>query len=159
MNKHDVERRELLRLLAALPVGLTVGCDWNGDEVGVSGDLLGPEDSLKRLILVLGPWSEEERRRAESFADRFIAAPHAGGALLADAAEELRSLAARFGADGMQVAEIRVEELSESESEVLLALVKQLYSLVEVRFLVSGEPAWGECQDDPLMHTRAPVSG
>ena len=46
---------------------------------------------------------------------------------------------------------------SEQERELLLQLARDLYSLVEVRFFVSGIPPWGECLGDRTWHTRAPA--
>jgi len=56
------------------------------------------------------------------------------------------------------VREVDLNGLPPEERELLLTLVKQLYNFVEVRFLVSGEPPWGECPEDRLHHTQAPIS-
>jgi len=153
---HDLERRELLKLLVTLPVGLTVGCQLGGPESADRSTLLSPEESLSRLIQLLGPWPEAERRAAERFAERFLAAPHAVGPYLPGSSELVQSLAGRFPAEVFGIQEIVLEDLSPPERELLLNLVRQIYSLIEVRFHVAGEPAWGLCPEDRLRHTLAP---
>lgn len=152
----DLERRELLRLLVTLPVGLTVGCKLGGPESAAISSVVSPEESLSRLIQVLGPWPEAERRAAERFAERFLAAPHAVAPFLPDSGELLQSLAARFPTEALSVEEIDLEEMPPEKRELLQNLARQLYSLVEVRFHVAGEPPWGECPEDRLRHTLAP---
>jgi diphthamide synthase subunit DPH2 len=55
--------------------------------------------------------------------------------------------------------EIDLQDLPPEERELVIELTKQLYSFIEVRFIVSAEPPWGDCQTDRTRHTRAPVSG
>jgi len=153
-----LERRELLKVLLTLPVGLTVGCDLGGPDSADRSPLLSPEESLTRLIQLLGPWSESERRATERFAERFLASQYAVGNFLPGSSELIRSLAGRFPADAIGFREVDLNGLPPEERELLLTLVKQLYSFVEVRFLVSGEPPWGECPEDRLRHTQAPIS-
>jgi hypothetical protein len=56
----------------------------------------------------------------------------------------------------MAVQEIGLGNIPNEEQEILLNLTKQLYSFVEVRFYVSNEPPWGQCQDSSKWHTRIP---
>jgi len=153
-----LERREVLKVLLTLPVGLTVGCELGGPESADSLPLPSPEDSLTRLIQLLGPWSEAESGATERFAERYLTAQHAVGTLFPGSSELIRSLASRFPADAIGVREVDLNGLPPEERELLLTLVKQLYNFVEVRFLVSGEPPWGECPEDRLHHTQAPIS-
>ena len=88
---HDLQRRELLKLLVALPVGLTVGCKAGGPAAVDPSTFLSPEESLGKLVQLLGPWTEAEGTTAERFAERFLAAPHAVGPYLPDSAELLHS--------------------------------------------------------------------
>ena len=67
-------------------------------------------------------------------------------------------LAARFPAEAFSVHDIDLEDLPPGERELLVNLTQYLYSLVEVRFHVAGEPPWGECPEDRLRHTLAPAS-
>lgn len=156
-HDHDQQRRELLKLFMTLPVGLTVACKAGAPEAVDPSDFLSPEESLGKLIRLLGPWSEGDEQAAGRFTERFLAAPHATGALLPDSAEGLQSLAARFPSEAIGLHEIDLDSLPPEEQELLLNLVKQLYSLVEVRFQIAGEPQWGLCPEDRLLHTRAPV--
>jgi hypothetical protein len=155
-REHDLERRELLRILVTLPVGLAVGCKLGDPESADLSNLSSPEESLRHLIQVLGPWPEAERQAAERFAERFLAAPHAVAPFLPDSGELVQSLAARFPAGVFAVPEIVLEDLPPSERELMLSLTQYLYSLVEVRFHVAGEPAWGLCPEDRLRHTLGP---
>jgi hypothetical protein len=65
------DRREFLALLASLPGVVLIGCGTGGEETGVKA--LSPRDSMKKLILALGPWTEDQKAEAERFADRFLA--------------------------------------------------------------------------------------
>jgi hypothetical protein len=56
----------------------------------------------------------------------------------------------------MALKEVEMGDLSLEERELLLTLVRQIYDLLEVRYYVSGEPPFGECQMDATRHTRAP---
>ncbi len=148
MKNQEHERREFLRLLAALPVVLAVGCE--GKQATLDAD-----ESLRKLIRLLGPW--KDRAAAADFTRRFLGAESAVAPYLPDGGRSLQLLAARFPDDAMAVETADLTGVSEQERNVLLALTGQLYSLVEVRFLVSGEPPWGECgSGDPLRYTRAP---
>jgi hypothetical protein len=155
MKNWHPERRELLRLLASLPVGLAVGSDLE-QEAAAEAALTSAEESLAALIRLLGPWPDSERRVAERFARRFLEAPHAVAPYLPDAAEVGQSLARRFRGEPSALKEVDLRELPDAERELLLRLVKQLYSFIEVRFLVAGDPPYGECQSDRMLHTRAP---
>ncbi len=158
MNRDTfLERREVLRLLLSLPVGMTVGCDLESRESANRTSLPSPEESLTRLIQMLGPWSGEEEKAAERFGERYLAAQHAVGTFLPGSSELIRSLASRFPADAIGFREVDLNGLALEERELLVTLVKQLYSFIEVRFVVSGEPPWGECPEDRLRHTHAPV--
>lgn len=155
-REHDLERRELLKILVNLPLGLAVGCKLGGPESAGSAPAATSVEPLSRLIQVLGPWPETERRAAERFAERFLAAPHLVGPFLPDSGELAQRLAARFPAEAFGVAEIDLEDVPADERELLLNLTRQIYSLVEVRFDIAGEPPWGECPADRRRHTLAP---
>ncbi len=157
MKKHDAERRELLRLVVSAPLGFAVGCESVHLAPTVQLPLLGPEASLEKLILLLGPWSTTNREEGEDFARRFLGASHAGGLYLPGASEAVQSLASRFPNGAMAIREIDLRSLPGEEQALLMQLVRQLYSLIEVRFLASNDPLWGVCQGDRLLHIRAPT--
>ena len=94
--------------------------------------------------------------RAEEFAGRFLAADHMVGLYLPESSTEIRSLASRFSEGAMSVGELDVTVLSAEERELVLKLTQQIYSVVEVRFLVSNEPRWGECLGERTRYTQAP---
>jgi len=152
MMEFDIRRRQLLQFLLLAPVGLSLSCSKGRYEA----DALSPEESLKKLILILGPWSGTERDEAEEFAGRFLASKVASGPYLPDSAELVQSLARRFPYS-ISLSEIKLEELPSEEREILLNLAKQIYSFTEIRFLLSGQPPIGECQEDATMHTRKPA--
>jgi hypothetical protein len=56
----------------------------------------------------------------------------------------------------LAVQDVALKELPPEERKLLMDLVSRLYTLVEVRFDVSHEPPWGECQTDRLRYTRPP---
>lgn len=157
MNEEwDLERRELLRLLLTLPLGAAVACRIESPESAGRSALVSPEESLSKLIQAVGPWSAEQSMEAERFTKRFLAAQHLASPYLAGSSELIQSLASRFPADAIGLGEVDLGTLPFEERELLLAVVKQLYSLVEIRFLVAGEPQWGVCPEDRLRHTRPP---
>ncbi|HEY7745316.1 MAG TPA: hypothetical protein VIA07_03185, partial [Desulfuromonadales bacterium] len=148
-------RRAILRFLLSLPLALFLGCRPKAHPPIAEGPALSPEEALRRLILVLGPWDEGQREQAEDFARRFLAAGNAISPYLPASAATVQSLADRFPAGTLAVGEIDLASLPEEERDLLLQLTRQLYTYVEVRFFVNGEPPWGECQRDNLRYTRA----
>jgi len=149
-------RRAILRFLLTLPLALFFGCRPKVLAPTAEAPTPGPEEALRRLILLVGPWGEGERKQAEDFASRFLASANASTPYLPASAGVLQSLAGRFPAGAMAVDEIDLAVLSAEERDLLLQLARQLYTIVEVRFFVNGEPPWGECQQDHLRYTRAP---
>lgn len=156
MRNCDLARRHFLKLLMSLPMAFTVGAERSSSTAHAAP--LTPEESLKKLVRVLGPWGETDRERAEKFAKRFVAAKHAVDPYLPRSSRVVQSLASRFPSDAMAVKEIHLQSLPPKEQEILTQLVTQLYSLTEMRFLVSNEPPRGQCLSDSTWHTRAPTS-
>jgi len=150
-------RRTVIRFLLTLPLTLFFGCKPRVLTKAAEAPAPGPEEALRRLVLLVGPWGEGQRVQAEDFAGRFLAAGNAVSPYLPTSAAVVQSLAARFPAGAMAVAEVDLAALPEEERELLLQLSRQLYTFVEVRFFVNGEPPWGECQKDHLRYTRAPA--
>ncbi|MHC4694343.1 MAG: hypothetical protein ACYS67_16510, partial [Planctomycetota bacterium] len=107
---------------------------------------LSPEESLKQLILLLGPWPETEKEKADNFINRFLNAEHVVTAYFPGSGRLVQDLARRFPSGAVAAKQIDLGNLSAKERELLIKLTKQLYSFIEIRFHVSGEPPWGECQ-------------
>lgn len=150
MSRQKLGRRQFLRAAiwrpVSLPILLAIGCNPERDKVVVLEPELSPEDSLKQLILLLGPWPETEKEKADHFANRFLNAEHAVTAYLPGSSRLVQDLVRRFPSGAMAVKQIDLGKLSAKERELLIKLTKQLYSFIEIRFYVSGEPPWGECQ-------------
>lgn len=157
MKSGGISRGQFLRFLASLPLFSVIGLDSKLFKYAVSAGPRTPEESLKKLIFLFGPWSEKDRKEAEDFAGRFLSAKHAVAPYLPESNESVQSLAKRFPEDSMAQDEVNLGNLSPKERELLIGLVNQLYSLIEVRFIVSKEPPWGECLGDPTRHTLAPT--
>ena len=157
MKNWEISRGQFLRFLASLPLFSAIGLDSKFFKYAVSAEPRTPEESLKKLIFLFGPWSEKDRKEAEDFADRFLAAKHAVAPYLPGSNEWVQSLANRFPADTVAVNEINLRDLPAKERELLIGLINQLYSFIEVRFIVSKEPPWGECLGDLTRHTLAPT--
>ena len=151
-------RRTVLRFLLALPLTLLFGCKTTVLTSGTEVLMPSPEEALRRLILLVGPWDERQGAQAEDFSRRFLAADHTVSSYLPGSSALVQSLANRFPGDAMAVHEIYLAALPKDERELLLQLSRQIYTYVEVRFFVAGEPPWGECQGDRLGYTRAPKS-
>ncbi len=157
MNKFDAKRRKLLKLVISIPLGFAAGCEPAKHAPTVKQPFLDPEESLEKLILLLGPWSTTDREQGEDFARRFLGASHGGGLYLPGSRELVQSLASRFSNGATAIREINIQNLPGEEQALLMKLVSQLYSLIEVRFLASNDPPWGACQVDSLRYTRAPT--
>lgn len=137
------------RLLAFIPLTGVIGCISN-DKLKLS-----PEESLKRLIYIFGPWTLEDHSIAEDFGKRFLATNYANE-YLPKSVNLIESLHKQISEKTSSVKEIDLGKIPVEEQELLITLTKQLYSFVEVRFYVSNELSWGVCQGDPKWHTRIP---
>lgn len=137
------------KILAFIPFAGVIGCISDTDSK------LSPEDSLKRLIYIFGPWAIDDILIAEDFVRRFLKTDHANQ-YLSKSVQLIQSLSKQVSEETMTVNEIDLGTLPEEEQETLKGLSKQLYSFVEVRFYVSKEPPWGECQGNSNWHTRIP---
>lgn len=151
--KNQYTRRKFLKLgskvVLSLPLISVVGCDLDNTS------LLNPHDSLKKMIFIIGPWSESEKQIADNFVQRFFKAKHTISPYLPQHKKIIQKLANRFSSDTMSIEDINLQELTSTEKELLLTLVKHIYNFVEVRFYVAKEPPWGQCQGKHW-HTRIP---
>jgi len=139
------------KMITLIPLINVMGCFQNQSEK------INPEDSLKKLILVIGPWTREEQSKAEEFANRFVKADPVVSQFLPEFSELMQSLGTHFSNNDFALPEINFEEFSVEERELLLSLSRVLYDFVEVRFYVSEIPPWGQCIGDPNWHTNAPM--
>jgi hypothetical protein len=149
MSHLEWKRREFVRVLLSLPLGYAVGC-------GV-GSGMTAQDALGKLVLALGPWAERERKQAEEFVSRFLAAEHLVGLYIQESHEVIRSLASRFPDGAIAISELDLASLPAEERRFIIPFVEQLYSLVEVRFYIASEPRWGVCVGERTRYTLAPV--
>ena len=149
MSRSEWKRREFVKVLLSLPLGYAVGCTQE------SGTTV--QDSLGKLVIALGPWSDGEREQAEEFVGRFLAAEHLVGLYIPESNGLIRSLANRFPDGTMSVGQLDLATLSAEERAFALQLVEQLYSLIEVRFYIANEPRWGVCLGERTRYTRAPA--
>ncbi len=151
--KQIVTRRRFViqssRLLAFSPFAGTIGC------ISDTVSELSPEDSLKKLIYIIGPWTVGDHLIAEDFAKRFLKTNHADQ-YLSKSAKLIQSLSKQISEEAIAVKEIDLDDIPKEDMEILINLSKQLYSFVEVRFYVSNEPSWGQCQGNAMWHTRIP---
>lgn len=146
-----INRRQFViqtsRVLAFLPLVGIVGCG-----TGTEPD---PDDSLRRLMYILGPWPVEDKVTAENFVDRFLNTDFAQS-YLQESVSLVQSLARQVSKENSAVMEVDLSQLAETHQALLLSLTQQLYSFVEVRFYTINEPPWGQCQGNPKWHMRAP---
>lgn len=157
MNSFDPERRRFLGILVSLPAVISMGCATKGMTPKAQPTLPSPEESLHKLIVATGPWPFGERGKAEDFVRRFLAVEGAAYPYLVSHGKVLQTLAGRFPVGAFALEEIDLKTLSPEERELLLKLVEQLYNYIEVRFFVSHDPPWGECQPDRMRYTRSPA--
>ncbi len=147
MSQCELKRREFIQVLMSLPLGYAVGRAVEHRTVG--------QESLGKLVLALGPWSADDRGRAEEFTARFLAAEHIVGLYLPESSAVIQRLVRRLPDRALAMGELDMEAFTAEERELVVQLVQQLYSLVEVRFLISNEPRWGECLGR-TRYTQAP---
>jgi len=146
-------RRKFIKVLTALPVGIVIGCSPETQDYNAQV-LMSPEDSIKKLIIILGPWPAEEKWKAENFANRFLSAPHNTSPYLPQSSELIQNLARRFPSESASLKEIDLSKLLQEEQQLLIQFVQQLYSYLEIRNIISKEPYFGECQVDNLFYTK-----
>jgi hypothetical protein len=161
MTNRKLGRREFLRLAVSQPVSLPilfiVGCDSPRQKAAVLARELSPQESLKKLILTVGPWPAQEKEKADDFARRFLAAEHTVAPYLGESSKLVQSLAGRFPDDTMAAEEIDLSTLPGGERQLLTSLTMHLYSFVEIRFTICKQPPQGECQSAGLPYTSAPL--
>jgi len=153
MAMENLPRRRFIiqssKLLAFIPFAGVISCSSDADYK------LSAEESLKRLIYIIGPWTLKDQSMAEDFAIRFIATDFAKQ-YLPKSVNLIQSISKQISNETMAVKEIDLGNMPKEEKKSLVTLTKQIYSFVEVRFYVSNEPPWGQCQGNPKWHTRIP---
>ncbi len=135
------------RLLAFIPLSGLISC--------VEESKLSAEESLKRLIYIVGPWTLEDHSIAEDFTNRFLITDFAKE-YLPKSVDLIQSLSKQIPKEPAVVKEIDLNNLPKEGKELLVTLTKKLYSLVEIRFYASNEPTCGACLGNPNWHTRIP---
>ena len=149
----SIKRRRFViqssRILAFIPLANITGC------ISDTGSKLSSEDSLKKLIYIVGPWTVKDQLIAEDFANRFLKSHHVDQ-YLSNSVDLIQSLSKQISEETIAVDEINLDNLQEEQQQLLIDLSKQIYSFVEVRFYVANEPPWGVCQGNPRWHTRIP---
>jgi len=156
MKKISTGRREFLKVLIALPGWFMLAC--NGEErqeSGVQIDSRSSEEAIKKLVILLGSWSASEKKEAEDFANRFIAASNNTNPHLSKSGTLIQSIAGRLSTESGNLNEIDLKKFPEEERQLLIQFVQQLYSYLELRNRICGEPKFGECQTDKIFYTRA----
>lgn len=161
MSNRKLGRREFLWLAISQPVSVPIvfmaGCDSVQQKPAVIAPELSPEESLTKLILIVGPWPADQKEEADDFARRFLAAEHTVAPYLPESSRLVQNLARRFP-DGIMFAEkIDLRKLPTEERQLLTNLTMHLYSFVEIRYMVCKQPPQGECQSAGLPYTSAPL--
>lgn len=149
-KKGGLHRRDFLWTASLMPIALALGCSKDASPAEV-------EAAIRKFILAVGPWGEDQRSVAEDFATRFLRANGVSGAFLAQA-ETAAPLAGRppFRDGPMALDELDLSECSEAERKLLTDLVTQIYGLLEVHFVhLAGIPNVGDCAGRE-QYTRPP---
>ena len=153
MNQHKKLRRDLLKILSSIPVGLTVGCSPDQpdsiDRVSPTAD----DSALGVLVKSIGYWTQEDSAQATAFTARLIASP-SGQYYLDEGASLVTSIIGKLPDAIIDNDRIDLSAFTGPERELLLRFIQQFYSYLEVRNEVAGEPVFGKCQADPLFYTR-----
>lgn len=152
MNQNQKVRRDLLKILGSIPLGLTVSCSPKPPD---SVDAVPPatnNSTVGVLVRSLGHWPDSDAAQAAAFTDRLITSP-GGEHYTGDGASLVTAIARKLG-DAATQRSIELAAFTVDERELLLRFVQQFFSYLEIRNQISGEPVFGECQADPLFYTR-----
>ena len=152
MNQQRRVRRDLLKILGSIPVGLAVGCSPKQPDSFDSGSATADDTAVSVLVKSIGHWTEKDAAQAAAFTDRLIASP-SGQFYLSEGASLVTGIAQKLGATATS-SSIDLAAFSTDEKEVLLRFIQQFYSYLEIRNQLAGEPVFGECQAAPLFYTR-----
>jgi hypothetical protein len=176
-NSGRIRRRALLGALAGLPVIGGVVYWWSRwgrrRDPGAAASPDDPQtggtapqardlaDALAIVVTAIGPWRPGDREVAAALVGQFVG-QHVGQFAGRDAEQDreparaIASLARRLGPDAYAVDDIDLAALSPAERDALLALTRDLYAALPVRYYAVGEPPPGTCVGDPSWHTQAP---
>ncbi len=161
MSNRKLGRREFLWLAVSGPVSLPIlssaGCDSAKRQPTAIAPQLGPKESLKKLILMVGPWPTAQKEQADDFTRRFLANGHTLAPYLPQSSKSIQSLAGHFPDDVMFAEKINLGKLPTEERRLLTNLTAHIYSFVEIRLTVCKHPPQGECQSGGLPYTSVPL--
>ena len=146
----ELPRRDFVRLTALAPLAIALGCSRDAGEAEI-------EAALRRFILAIGPWGEDQRMAAEDFVDRFLRAPTC--AAWREAPTSAPGIPQRLDldADALGVDELDLSRLDEAEREVVIGVVLELYGTLDVHYVqLCGTPLPGICAGREH-YTRAPT--
>ena len=105
------------RLLAFIPFSGVIGC------ISGTDSKLSPEDSLKRLIYIIGPWKMEDQLVAKDFAQRYLKTIHANP-YLPKSVNLIQQLSKLITEESTAVKEINLDKLPQEEQEIIIDLSK-----------------------------------
>lgn len=160
-------RRAILQGAAAsLAIAAVPACrDRSGEPKGQAGSAARTEGSaqaprtleadLRHLLVVVGPWTAGALAQADVLIPRYLNEERLQR-FGKDRAVFAR-LAARLADQGPAAASIDLAGLPADERGALVGLTHDLYAVREVRLAASGTPDLGQCQADPLWHTKPPA--
>jgi hypothetical protein len=145
-------RRRILQGGAALgALAAAGGCRKNPPAERPAREL---RQDLERLVRVIGPWAAAAAAEADHVIPRYLSDERVKR-FEADRAAYTQ-LAARFADHGPAAESIDLAVLTPAERTALVALTADLYSVMQVRFAVSGNPVPGQCVADPQWQTQVP---
>ncbi len=110
-------------LLAFIPFAGVIGC------IPEAESKLGAEESLNRLIYIVGPWALEDQSIAEDFAKRFLATGYATQ-YLPKSVDLIQSLSEQISNETTAVKEIDLGNIPIEEQELLVTLTKPTRSFL-----------------------------
>ena len=152
MKKFNYNRRDFLKFLSLLPLGFIFGCKSDSWDSDVPITKLDREESFKKLIIAFGPWSSKEKAKAEDFAERFVSA---SANTASYSSEMIMKIAGRIPDISVELKKVDLSIFPQNERKDLLKFVQQLYSYLEIRNIIVGEPVFGLCQVDKNFYTKA----
>ncbi len=134
-------RQMLLGLLvtAVVPVAVLNACK-SGDGNAPPRKIDFAAD-LTALLIAIGPWPPDDMVRT-SFIERYLASH---GAQFQDRGAVLNTLVSKLPSGGQQLAAIPLDLLTEAERMLVTEVVKDVYSIAELRWYLVGVAAPGAC--------------
>jgi hypothetical protein len=130
-----------LMVAAVTPVSILGACKRDDGTAPPPPRKIDFAADMTALLIAIGPWPPDDMART-SFIERYLASH---GAQFQDRGAELNTLVTKLPSGTQPLDEIPLDVLSEAERMLLMAVVKDVHSIAELRWYLVGIAAPGSC--------------